>query len=116
MGRFCLSGLMTQAMALACVEPKPTTTMKVMAVTELRAVLSQPILAIFARVRARWLGGPDVCNCVGFRTPAITSPATSSVAGVGKAPRHEIAGGEGTVGGAGAMGILAAASGWARLD
>jgi hypothetical protein len=30
------------AMALACVEPKPTATMKVTAVTELRAVLSRP--------------------------------------------------------------------------
>jgi hypothetical protein len=30
-------------MALACVEPKRTATMKVMAVTELRAVLRQPI-------------------------------------------------------------------------
>jgi hypothetical protein len=41
MGRFCLSVLLTPALALACVEPKPTATMKVMAVTELRAVLSR---------------------------------------------------------------------------
>jgi hypothetical protein len=63
MGRFCLSVLLTPAMALACVEPKPTATMKVVAVTELRAVLSQPAhLGDIARVRARWLGEPDVCN------------------------------------------------------
>jgi hypothetical protein len=42
MGRFCLSVLLTPAMALACLEPKPNAMMKVMAVTELRAVLSRP--------------------------------------------------------------------------
>src|SRR6516162_3943685 len=30
--------------------------------------------------------------CAGFRTPAMTSPATRSETGVRKAPRHEIAG------------------------
>src|SRR5215470_15651759 len=30
--------------------------------------------------------------CAGFRTPAMTRPATRSETGVGKAPRHEIAG------------------------
>ena len=35
----------------------------------------------------------------------MTRPATRSETGVGKAPRHEIAGEWGTVGAAGAMGI-----------
>jgi hypothetical protein len=30
--------------------------------------------------------------CARFRTPAMTRPATGSETGVGKAPRHEIAG------------------------
>ena len=41
----------------------------------------------------------------------MTRLATSSEAGVGKAPRHEIAWGVGTVGAAGLYGDLAAASG-----
>ena len=56
---------------------------------------------------------PELCR---FSDAGNDEARTSWEAGVGKAPRHEIAGGEGTVGGAGAMGILAAASGWARLD
>ena len=46
-----------------------------------------------------------VYGCAGFGTPAITTPATSSEAGVGKAPRHEIAGEWATVGAAGSMGF-----------
>jgi hypothetical protein len=46
-----------------------------------------------------------VRSCAGFRTPAVTSPAHVRAAGVGKAPRHEIAGSGGTVGAAGSMGI-----------
>jgi hypothetical protein len=70
MGRFCLSVLLTPAMALACVEPKPTATMKVMAVTELRAVLSQPIWAILRGFeRGGWAGQMSVIVQVS-RTPA----------------------------------------------
>jgi len=46
-----------------------------------------------------------VYGCAGFGTPAITTRATSSEAGVGKAPRHEIAGEWATVGAAGSMGF-----------
>jgi len=46
-----------------------------------------------------------VRSCAGFRTPAVTSPAHVRAAGVGKAPRHEIAGSGGTGGAAGSMGI-----------
>jgi DNA-binding CsgD family transcriptional regulator len=38
------------------------------------------------------VGPVKVGFCAGFRTPAITRPATRSETGVGKAPRHEIAG------------------------
>src|SRR6516165_2724309 len=37
------------------------------------------------------LGGGNGSSCAGFRTPAMMRPATSSEAGVRKAPRHEIA-------------------------
>src|SRR5215472_8388290 len=40
-------------------------------------------------------GAPFCRSCAGFRTPAMRWPATGSETGVGKAPRHEIAGGMG---------------------
>jgi hypothetical protein len=46
-----------------------------------------------------------VRKCAGFRTAAMTWPATGWETGVGKAPRHEIAGDWGMVGAAGSMGI-----------
>ena len=35
---------------------------------------------------------PNARKCAGFRTPAVASPSRARAAGVGKAPRHEIAG------------------------
>jgi len=63
-------------------------------------------------LRVRRSGCPLVCR---FSDAGMTRLATSSEAGVGKAPRHEIAWGVGTVGAAGLYGDLAAASGWAGL-
>ena len=58
-----------------------------------------------------WLGHGGLVNreevsfCAGFRTAAMTRSATGWETGVGKAPRHEIAGDWGTIGAAGSMGI-----------
>jgi NADH dehydrogenase FAD-containing subunit len=62
-------------------------------------------VADFGRVKVTGAAAWWLWGAVHVRTPAMTRPATSSEAGVGKAPRHEIAGGVGTVGAVGSMGI-----------
>src|SRR6266446_9137962 len=53
-----------------------------------------------------------VAYCAGFRTPAMTGSPRANAAGVGKAPRHEIAVGSAPGGAACAMGIWPRREGW----
>jgi hypothetical protein len=60
--------------------------------TTRRASAFEALDAWPSKLLVHYLVGNKVRSCAGFRTPAMTSRATRSEAGVGKAPRHEIAG------------------------
>ena len=50
------------------------------------------LAAVSFNMQSRAFRASIIRCCAGFRTPAMTRPATGSETGVGKAPRHEIAG------------------------